>query len=251
MVGLFRLSSIACGAENRVEIGAEEELMSLYPLNLRIDGRLCVVIGGGEVAARKTRSLLSCGARVRVISPVVVAEIARLAAMAKITWEQRPYCHGDLVGVLLAFAATDTPTVQAEIIREARARGVLLNSADDQTGSDFHVPATVRRGELLMTVSTGGASPALSAAIRKRLEGEYGQEYLGIVELFRRIRQRVVPDGESQAEHQLLFQSLLRLNIVDHARTGNWSQVATILSEVLPAGFEIPALLQGLAEAGH
>ncbi len=225
-------------------------MTSLYPLNLKIDGQVCAVIGGGEVAARKTRSLLSCGAKVRLISPVAVMEIELLAAMDKIIWLRRNYCQGDLEGVFLVFAATNEPAVQAEISREARARRVLLNSADDQLGSDFHVPAVVRRGDLLLTVSTAGASPALSAAIRKQLEAEYGQEYQTLVELFRRIRSRIVADGQRQAEHQLLFQSLLELGIVGHARSRDWQQVTTILQQVLPAGFEISPLLENLAGQG-
>ena len=157
--------------------------MSLYPVNLQLSDRLCLVIGGGPVALRKTLSLLAGGARVRLVSPELIPELARIARSGAVEWLAREYVEGDLFGAFLAFAATDNRQAQKKIAAEADRYGVLLNSADDPQGSHFHVPAHFRRGRMLVTVATGGGSPALAKLIRRRLEREIVGEYAQVVEL--------------------------------------------------------------------
>ena len=134
--------------------------MPLYPVNLKIEDRLCIIVGGGPVALRKARGVLSAGGHVRVIGPEVVSGIKELAEKNQIEWFERVFAEGDLERAFLVFAATGSRTVQIAVAREAEKYGVLLNSADDPEGSHFHIPAHFRRGKMLATVSTGGGSPA-------------------------------------------------------------------------------------------
>lgn len=224
--------------------------MAFYPVNLKISERLCLVVGGGNVALRKIRSLIGCNAKVTVISPRVVDEIHELAEDGDITLYLRGYRPGDLAGTFLVFAATDNPEIQAQVGREARERNILLNSADDPHRCDFQVPATVRRGDLLLTISTGGASPALSKLIREQLEEQFNGDYGNVIALFARIRELVVPGPGSSAEHKKLFQKLLQSDIVEHTRKGEWDRVTEILEKILPSGVDAGKLVDGFAASG-
>lgn len=221
--------------------------MTFYPVNLKISGRLCLVVGGGNVALRKIRSLLGCQARVTVISPVVGAEIRALAENDEITLHRRGYREGDLAGAFLAFAATDNPEVQEHVAREAARRDILLNIVDDPDRCDFQVPAKVRRGELLLTVSTGGGSPALSKLIREQLEEQFSGEYGKVISLFARIRGVVVDGSGGSESNRKLFRELLESEIVDLTQRGEWRRVTEILARVLPPGVDVPALVDDLA----
>lgn len=221
--------------------------MMLYPVNLKISGRLCLVVGGGNVALRKIQSLIGCNARVTVISPRVVDEIRVLAEKGDIRLHLREYQPGDLADGFLVFSATDNPGVQEQIGREAAERNVLLNSADNPGRCDFQVPAKVRRGELLLTISTGGASPALSKLIREQLEEQFNDEYNRVISLFARIREEIVPVAGNSAANRILFQELLDSEVVDLTRKGEWRRVKEILAALLPVGVDVERLVEGLA----
>lgn len=222
--------------------------MSYYPLNLNIAGKRCLVIGGGNVAWRKVRSLLGCEANVTVISPEVVPEIALLAGRNQLVWEKRGYRSGDVAGAMLVFAATDNPDVQRQVGLDAADQGILLNSADDPERCDFQVPAQVRRGELLLTVSTGGGSPAISRVVRQRLEGLFGLEYGELIYLFAMIREKLVPGPTGPGANRKMFRELLESNMLELVRDRQWRAVGEILERVLPAGLESAAILQRLVE---
>ena len=144
--------------------------MAPFPLFVELAARPCVVLGGGAVAERKVRGLLEAGALVTVISPALTPALARLVAVGRIAHVPRAYSEGDLAGTTLAFAATDDGAINAAVAREGRARGVWVNAADDPAHCDAIIPAIVRRGDVTVAVSTGGASPALARAVREHLE---------------------------------------------------------------------------------
>ena len=156
-----------------------------------------MVVGGGAVAARKTRKLFQAGAEVVVISPEVHPELEDMSVEV----HERPYEHGDLEGADLVFVATDSREVNAAVAREARARGVRSNVADRPTEGDFAVPSTLRRGGLQVAVSTGGASPTLARRIRNELEEIFGPEWTGVVEELEAVRRSgEVPDEDLEGE---------------------------------------------------
>lgn len=222
--------------------------MSLYPVNLDIVGKLCLVIGGGGVALRKTKSLLAAGAAIRLISPEVHPDLAALAGNNELEWFERGFAEGDLEGAFLVFAATDNSETQRLVSEEAIKNSVLLNSADDPRRSDFHVPAHFRRGKMLVTVSTGGASPALARKIRQNLEEEFVAEYESLVELFALIREKVVVQGDNSEKNSQIFRKLLDENIVELVLSGSWFELQMMLLRELPESADAVELVKKVLE---
>ena len=148
------------------------------PLSLKIEGRLALVIGGGKVAGRKVRSLLECGARVTVISPSLAPSLVELVDEGRIKHQSREYCRGDLKGAFLAVIATNDHVANSAAVEEAESGGVLVCDASDGEAGDFIFPATLRQGDLTISVSTGGTSPLLAKQIKEGLETLYSEEIL-------------------------------------------------------------------------
>lgn len=222
--------------------------MCLFPVNLNISDKLCLVVGGGTVAYRKTMGLLSAGARVRVISPEVHDDLGRLARNREIEWFERGFVEGDLKGAFLVFAATNNFDVQTRIAGEAAKYSVLLNSADDPVSSHFHVPAHFRRGRMLVTVSTGGGSPALARKIRQRLEEEIVPEYEIVVELLAMIRKRVVGQSHDSAANRDLFRRLLQERLVEMVLDANWFELQMMLLRELPESVDAVSVMKNILE---
>jgi len=222
--------------------------MLLYPVNVNIADRLCLVVGGGAVAFRKTKSLLAGGAKIRVISPEVQSGLKELAKNDEIEWFARGFVEGDLKGAFLVFAATNDHNVQVLIGKEAAKYSVLLNSADDPRNSDFHVPAHFRRGEMLVTVSTGGSSPALAGKIRQKLEMELAPEYAIVVDLLSLIREQVVGLETDSVENGELFRRLLQQKIVELVLEANWFDLQMMLLRELPEAVDAIMLMKTILE---
>jgi precorrin-2 dehydrogenase/sirohydrochlorin ferrochelatase len=138
-----------------------------YPLFLELTGQSAVVVGGGKVATRKIRSLVAAGARVTVISPDATAAIRR---MKNVHWLRRRYRDGDLRGGCVVVAATDDLDVNRQVCAAAKRRRLLVNCAAPPEAGNFIVPSVIRHGPVTIAISTGGVSPALAKATRKKLE---------------------------------------------------------------------------------
>jgi precorrin-2 dehydrogenase/sirohydrochlorin ferrochelatase len=156
-----------------------------YPVNLDLAGADVLVVGAGTVAARKVAGLVRAGARVTVVAPDAAPDIA---ANPDVVWERRAYVPGEVAGYRLAITATSDPSVNAQVAADGKAANVLVNSADDPKNCSFILPAVVNRGDLQITVSTNGRSPALAAWLRKRLEAEFDAAYSGLLDLLEEVR---------------------------------------------------------------
>jgi len=218
--------------------------MLLYPVNLNIVNRLCVVVGGGNVALRKVSSLLDCNGLVRVVSPSVESGLKKIIHQGQVEWLERGYAKGDLQGAFLVFATTSDSLVQQQVKEEARKYGVIHNSASDPVGSDFHVPAHFRRGKMLVAVSTGGGSPALSRKIREKLELELGPEYEAVVDFLAMVREVVVSNVADPSDRKELFYNLQKIDIAGLIRDGNWFDLQMMLLQELPAEIDTPLLIK-------
>lgn len=205
----------------------------MYPVLLDIRGKKCVVIGGGKVACRKVTGLLAAGAVVQVVSPQVVTALDELARTGKIEWHQKKCADGDLDGAFLVFAATDDPVTQEKVYRQACHAGQLVNVVDDPDRCNFQVPATSRRGDLTISVSTKGRSPAVAAMIREELEDLYGQEYEDLLDIMSKVRRQLAESENSQAQRKKIYKKILRSDIVEWIRTGQEDVLYKYLEKVL------------------
>jgi precorrin-2 dehydrogenase / sirohydrochlorin ferrochelatase len=176
--------------------------MILYPILLNLEGELCTIVGGGNVARRKIEHLLEAGARVRVVSPKPHAAIVRWARAGAITLIRRAYDADSIdPASRLVFACTDDGIVNRRVVARAKALKIPANRADDPASGDFHVPSMVRRASLLLTVSTGGQAPALSREICHRLEQQFGPAWGDFTELLGRLRTGWKRRGEASRIH--------------------------------------------------
>jgi precorrin-2 dehydrogenase/sirohydrochlorin ferrochelatase len=207
--------------------------MKYYPINLSIAGRRCVVVGGGEVAARKIATLLDCNGLVEVISPELVPALQRLRQQGELLWRARPFCPGDLAGAFLVVAATDDEQVQAEVFAEASANGQLVNVADVPARCNFILPALVSRGDLVLAVSTAGKSPALARRISRELAEAYGEEYGIVVEIMGLLRPLVLARGGGHRFNRELFNTLLHAELPHWVKNADWTCLEAHLVQVL------------------
>jgi len=210
----------------------KEQGIAYYPIFLNIDGKKCVVVGGGEVALRKVKTLLEHGAAVEVISPDLCPELAQIAANGEIRTLTREYQEGDLKDAFTVIVATDECEVNRRVLAESRKSSVLANVVDDAENSDFIAPSYLRRGDITIAVSTDGRSPALARKIRSRLEEELGDEYASLADLIGEARaevrqQKIVIDGDS-------WQEALNIDLlIDLLRKGEKEKAkATLLSNL-------------------
>ncbi|MAG14707.1 MAG: bifunctional precorrin-2 dehydrogenase/sirohydrochlorin ferrochelatase [Dehalococcoidales bacterium] len=186
--------------------------MTYYPVFLKISGRKCVVVGGGQVALRKVKILLEHNADVMVISLGLCPELTQLHEDGVVRALIRKYREGDLTDAFVAIAATDSSDINRQVMVEARNRAVLVNVVDDAENSDFIVPSYLRQGDVTIAVSTAGKSPALARKIRTKLEKELGGEYAHLVGLIGETRaelkqQEITLDGDD-------WQSALDLDLL-------------------------------------
>jgi precorrin-2 dehydrogenase/sirohydrochlorin ferrochelatase len=168
-----------------------------YLVNLTLEGRAAVVIGGGEVASRKVEDLLAAKAHVTVIAPRLGDRIVALADEKLVVAHRRPYRAGDLAGAFLAIAATDDENLNARIYGDAAAMNLLVNVVDRPALCTFTVPATVHRGDLTLAIATEGRCPALAGILREELEERYGPEYAELVDVFGEARKKMIELGWS------------------------------------------------------
>lgn len=176
--------------------------MSYLPVFLRLDGRLCVVVGGGEIAERKVRALLDAEARVVVVSPKPTAALRAMAAAGAIVQIGRRFRPADLDGAALVHVAVDDAALGVEVAAEAGRRAIPVNVVDMPDLCTFITPAVARRGALQIAVSTSGASPALARALREELEARFGPEYSLLLEILRaarRLLRQREPDAPKRA----------------------------------------------------
>ncbi len=177
-----------------------------FPIAIALEGRACLVVGGGSVAARRVTALLDGGASVTVVAPEVCAELLSLSG--EIVVEARPYASSDSDGRSVVIAATDQPAVNSRVIADARERGIWACDAGSAEFGDFVIPSTIRRGDLLISVTTGGSSPALSSRIRDEIAERYPARYADYVQLLGEARELVLTQAADPKERQNTLRSL-------------------------------------------
>lgn len=203
-----------------------------YPAILLLEGRLAIVIGAGAVAERKVRTLRDAGARVRVVSPDVTDALRGRATAGEIELLERRFAPGDLAGAAAVVAATDDTAVNQAVFEEATGRGIPVNVVDDVDRCTFIAPSIVRRGDLVLAISTGGKSPALAVRIRERLEHEFGEDYARFLDLMGRLREEVALEGD-QAERAKAWYRVVDSEVMDLVREGRAEDAHARALEIL------------------
>ena len=169
-----------------------------YMVNLVVEGREVLIVGGGEIASRKVEDLLAAKARVTLVAPRVCEKIEALAD--RIQLHRRPYQASDIGNSFVVIAATDDEELNAAVSRDCAARNVVVNVVDRPALCTFTVPATVHRGDLTIAIATNGRCPALASILREELEGSYGPGYGELVERFAQLRREMMLQGWSGPE---------------------------------------------------
>ena len=216
--------------------------MDFFPVNLSIRDRAVTIVGGGAVARRKCRSLLEAGARITVIAPRLDPRLGELRDQGLLAHIQRSYEPGDLTGAFLVFAATDNAAVNRAVAEEAASRGILVSLADTPALGNFTMPSAVRRGALLIAVSTGGKSPALARLIREGLEEEFGPEYGEALEILGAVREKLLTVSRNTAYNKKIFSDLAVSPLVELVRLRRYDEIDLLLTRLAGPGFTLEGL---------
>lgn len=184
--------------------------MSTLALNIRMQDKLAVIIGGGSVALRKLRALLAAGASVRVVAMAVCAEIAAMESSPALSIRVGGYAESDLAHAFLVVAATDNARVNEQVCVDARARGILIAAADNPAAGDCAFPAILRRGDLEIAVSTGGSCPTFAADVRECIAGQITSEYGAILNQLAAEREKLLTNGSSSTYNTQVLRSRAR-----------------------------------------
>lgn len=177
--------------------------MAVFPVFIELKDKKCVVVGGGTVAERKIEALLEFGSKIVVISLSVNEKIRDFERNGTIEIKERKYLSGDLDGAFLVIAATDNTETNEEVYNDALKKGVFINVVDCPEKCNFIFPAIVKRGDMVLGISTSGAYPALSKHIRQKLEKLFPNEFEGLVEILKEYRinaRRMIVDKEKRIE---------------------------------------------------
>jgi precorrin-2 dehydrogenase/sirohydrochlorin ferrochelatase len=207
--------------------------MKYYPVNLDLRERRCVVVGGGQVAERKTLSLLEAGAEVTVVSPSLTPKLADLVASGKVFQVPALFQEAHLAGALLVIAATNALDANRAVAQFCRKKGILVNVAAPPEESSFIVPSVVERGDLVIAVSTSGASPALSRNIRQDLEKQYGPEYELLLTRLAAVRKRLQAEVGSEAIRRQVLEAIIGSGVLDLLRKGKLHEADQLIGELL------------------
>jgi precorrin-2 dehydrogenase / sirohydrochlorin ferrochelatase len=181
-----------------------------YIACLRLSGRRCVVVGGGDVGQEKVEGLLACEGDVMLIAPDATPALQELAREGSIAWAQRPYGGAeDLEGAFLAVAASDDTDVNIAVYEDGERRAMLVNVVDVPPLCNFILPAILRSGPLAIAISTAGASPALAKRMKREIEGQFGEEYARLAVLLNEPRGWAKATLPTFQERKEFFESIV------------------------------------------
>jgi siroheme synthase-like protein len=202
-----------------------------YPVNLLVEGRRCVVVGAGRIAVRKIESLLEAGGVVHVVAPEAAAQVRVWHEAGRLTWSAREFRPDDLDGAWLATAATSDPATNRAVFDAGQARRVWVNAADDPASCSFTLMSVARQGDLVVTVGTGGRSPALATYLRNHVRSEMGPEYAVLLDVLSEAREALRAGGRSSEDAD--WQGALDSGMLDLIRRGRVAEAKELLQACL------------------
>jgi precorrin-2 dehydrogenase len=206
--------------------------MSYYPVLLQLEGKSALVVGGGGVAQRKVEALLDCGAKISIVSRELTESLASMVDAGKINLLGDRFHERQLENAFVVIAATDDEDLNREISQKARERGLLINAVDQPEDCNFIVPSIVRKGDLIIAISTSGKSPALAKKVRKDLDRRFGPEYEQFLVLMGLLRTEVLARGLSQSENSRIFGQVVDSGILKALSEGDWDEAQAGLRRI-------------------
>ena len=218
--------------------------MRYYPVNLDILNRKCLIVGGGSVGTRKVLTLLDCGAIVTVVSPDATEKLLELADNGSIRREKRFYLASDLDGMFLVIGATDNEELNRQISADAEKLNMLCNIADRPEVCNFILPAIVNRGDLVISISTSGKSPAFAKKLRKELEKQFGVEDSEFLRLMGAIREKLLSEKHEPEAHKHLFEQLIKSDLVEMIKNNRKEDINSLFFDILGQGYEFEDLMK-------
>ena len=203
-----------------------------YIACLKLEGRKCLVVGGGDIGLEKVEGLLACNGDVTLVAPTAIDELQRLAGEGSIRWEQREYEPADLEGTFMVIAATDDTDVNIGIYDDAEKRAMLVNVVDVPPLCNFILPAIIRTGPLAIAISTAGASPALAKRIRNQIAEEYGEPYARLAIMLNEVRGWAKGTLPTYQDRKAFFEEIVNgdPDPVELLRQGDESAVRDIIA---------------------
>ncbi len=216
--------------------------MKYYPVFLNLQGKLCAVVGGGRVAERKVQGLLRAGAKVKVISPRLTKRLVKLKEQGKIIGHSRNFRPADLKNAYLAIAATNDHYVNEKVYKQAMIQKIPVNVVDDPKQSSFIVPSLVKRGDIILAISTSGRSPALARFLRRKLEKDLGPEYSRLGKFLGILRNWLLSRPTESRERHRLFSLLASERSLDLIRQKKMREWETYLQSILGDDFSLEKL---------
>ena len=205
-------------------------MTEFYPVYLDIRGKRCVIVGGGKVAYRKACSLQDAGADVIVISPDVCSDMERRNGLTVI---KKNYEDVFIDNSFLVIAATDNQEVNKKVAIDAAKRNILVNVVDCPEQCSFTVPSTINRGDLCISISTGGASPALAKNIRRKLEDIFGSEYEEYINLLTKMRALALSEITDDLKRRKILQRLAENDMLEIVKTRGTKEAEVQMRKII------------------
>jgi len=209
--------------------------MAYYPIFIKLDGKTALVVGGGRVAERKIETLLEYGASIHIISKELTDRLKQLVEAGDIRHMGENFENKHLDGAFLVIAATDDEKLNHEISETAQRKGLLINAVDQPPDCNFIVPSIVKKGDLILAISTSGKSPALAKKLRKKLDRQFGSEYEAFLILMGCLRKEVLKMGLSHNENGRIFKKIVDSDVLEALTRNDWDRVKSMLKRLLPA----------------
>ena len=213
--------------------------MPYYPIFLDLNHQNVVVVGGGEVAERKIKSLLIYGCTIYISSPHLTPHLQQLVAIKKIHHIPDESLDTYMDDAFMVIAATDDAEVNSKIASQAKKHGLLINAVDQPKDCNFIMPSIVKRGNLQIAISTAGKSPALAKKIRKNLESSFPPEYDSLTKLLGIIRAKLLSQDQPSSKNKIIFQQLVDSNLLEMITHKNWDGMRATLQSILGKSFPI------------
>jgi len=218
--------------------------MKYYPINLDVQNKNCLVVGGGRVGTRKVLTLLQCSAIVTIVSPEISEKLKDLVLSGSVNLIKRGYLSGDLQDMFLVISASDNNKINQMVYKDAKACNILCNIADIPDSCNFIVPSVIRRGDLTITVSTSGKSPALSRKLRIELEKIFGKEYSECLKLMGAVRAKLLKEKHAPDNHKYLFRNVLDQGLIEMIKNSDIKAVNDLLCKIFGKDFTYESLIK-------